>query len=233
MITERDIAKRFSATWLESFPVLSANFMRVFNESHISQYHGNQFVPILGHSDVVSEYGFFLAKLAFEEKIDLHDARISVPLHDTAFSNALSTFHNTSRVSDLPDNLSEEERKEGLQLASNILSFINSFNPTQVTFMPKVSGYGIIGACNADVSIDHTLFEIKTVKRTFRSKDLKQLILYLALGTISGEQEWSHAGLYNPRSGRFCRFNIAGLIGYLSGGRTPIDAFRRLLDSLS
>lgn len=232
MITERDIAKKFSSIWLESFPVLSPNFMRVFNESHISYFVGNKFVSITGHSDVVSEYGFYLAKIAFEEKVDLgHQDVLSVS--NRAFTSALSSVRNSVRVIDLPETLSDEEQREGVQLANNILSFVSSFHPKEVRFAPKLPGYGIVGECLADISIDDALFEIKTVKRNFRSKDLKQLILYLALGIIAGKENWSYAGLYNPRNGRYSRFSVDGLLGYLSGGRSSIDAFRHLLESMS
>lgn len=232
MISERDIANRFSAIWLESFPLLTPNFMRVFNESHISRFSNNAFVGITGHSDVVSEYAFYLAKRSFEHQVELDTLKRSLEARSDALSKALLSIRLSNKFTDIPDDLSEQQYEEGGLLAKNILSFILSFTPGVVKFTPRVPGYGIVGECWADISVDNILFEIKTVKRSFRSKDLKQLLLYLALASVAGQEDWLFAGLYNPRDGRYTKFGIDSLVGYLSGGRPSKEAFRSLLDSL-
>ena len=85
----------------------------------------------------------------------------------------------------------------------------------------------------ADLSISDTLFELKTVNRNFKSSDLKQLFIYIALRQVSEKENWRYAGLYNPRKGTYCKFNIKSLIFNLTGGKTPNEAFENLLNGLN
>ena len=76
------------------------------------------------------------------------------------------------------------------------------------------------------------MYEIKTVNRNFKSSDLKQLFIYLALRQVSEEENWKYAGLYNPRKGTYCKFNVKSLIYNLTGGQTPNETFDNLLNGL-
>jgi len=205
----------------------------VYNESHISYFADNRLTSIKGHADVVSEYGFLLAKFVHEQKLQLDPGDLPDEIEKTIFESALTSIKNSSRITELPEYLTQEEKLEGAQLAKNINAFISSFNSKNVTFAPTLPGYGLVRECLGDVSIDNCLIEIKTVSRNFRSKDLKQLIIYLALGAMAGKYNWTSAALYNPRSCRFSKFDVEGLVGYLAGGRPSLDAFRHFLDSLS
>jgi hypothetical protein len=231
VINERDIAEKFTPVWHEVLPLLTANFMRVFNESHIVMLPGSLKVKSTGHPDVISEYAYHLTRLSYERGVELND-ELGKDIKIEAFEASLGSILRSRRVTDIPEALNDVESNEGILLARNTRSFLNTLNDGTIVFGPTLPGYGIIASCAADVSIGKSLFEIKTVKRTFRSKDLKQLILYLALQSVTGQRKWEFAGLYNPRLGVYCRFNIDGMIGTLSGNRPPQEVFRDLLELL-
>ena len=67
------------------------------------------------------------------------------------------------------------------------------------------------------------MYEIKTVSQNFQSRDIRQLLIYLALQAATGDRRWLYGGLFNPREGVFCRFSVDWLVERLSGGRPPLD----------
>lgn len=228
MITERDIAAKFSAIWGQVFPMLTPNFMREFNNSWVKEFGKPKLVKLVGHHDVIAEFAFYLSKLSFDNKVVI--TKENRYLINQAFVQALTSIKATARDYEIPNHLNSKEIDEGIELASNISQFILSFKPKKIQFAPELKGYGIIGKCYADVRIDESLFEIKTVTRTFRSKDLKQLILYLALQSASGKTIYKRAGLYNPRRQIFATFEIEPFICSLSGYDSARSAFRELLE---
>tara|TARA_B110000046_G_scaffold8836_1_gene8984 strand:- start:2892 stop:3314 length:423 start_codon:yes stop_codon:yes gene_type:complete len=128
--------------------------------------------------------------------------------------------------------LKKPEVEEIEKICENTLEFIKITKKKKVEFKPKLKGYSFIPDLTADLSIDDTLYEIKTVNRNFKSSDLKQLFIYLALRQVSEEENWKYAGLYNPRRGTYCKFNVKSLIYNLTGGRTPNETFDSLLNGL-
>lgn len=227
MINERIISENFSSAWQEAFPMLNPNFMRVFNESRLKADY-NILIPPTGHSDVVAEFAFNIVKTSYKEKIKLSEINRSPQHISEAFESSLITIRSSTKPVVLPDKLTSEELEEGIALAKNIESFIKFLNgPVKIS--PNFLGHGIINTCNGDISVGNTLVEIKTVNRTFRSKDLKQLLVYLALQNATGINPWVNGALYNPRLGLFCKFNILSLVNYLSANKTPSEAFSELL----
>src|SRR6185369_5114135 len=63
MISERDIAEKFSVIWKQNFPLLSPNFIRIFNETQIEVVNTNP-VPTTDdvRYDLISESAFNLSE---------------------------------------------------------------------------------------------------------------------------------------------------------------------------
>ena len=99
--------------------------------------------------------------------------------------------------------------------------------------LTMVRGNGLLSSCFADLSVGSTLFEVKTVARPFHSRDLRQLLVYLALQSATGERRWDNGGLFNPRLSVFCTFSIDWLVTRLSGGRPPKMVFTDFVQSLA
>lgn len=232
MISERDIAEKFSVVWKQHFPLLTANFIRVFNEAQVKKINN----PIPIHEDVrydlVSETAFNLAEIvSYGTKSTLEYLSEKKELEQLVEQTA-KTIWKSGNYTTKELRISSIEEDEIGKICNNILDFAKSFQTGDIQFKPKLKGYGFIPDLTADLCIDDTLFEIKTVNRNFKSSDLKQLFIYLALKQVDREPMWKYAGLYNPRRGTYCKFNIKSLIFNLTGGKSPNEAFDDLLSSL-
>lgn len=233
MITERDIAEKFSIIWKQNFPLLTPNFMRVFNEAQIDMINLKS-IPTNDEIryDLVSELAFNLAAELIETDITPGQFFIDYTSVIQLVSKTARNIWKSGNYSQEDLKLNESEECESILICSNIIEFVNKIKKENHVFMPKLKGYGVIPDLIADISIDDTLYEIKTVNRNFRSSDLKQLLIYLALQQVTGEMKWRNGGLYNPRRGVYCKFNIKSLIYNISGGKSSNEVFENLLDSL-
>lgn len=234
MISERDISEKFSVIWKQNFPLLTSNFIRVFNNTQIEDINNFQIDSIDGvRYDLVSEAGFNLAEIAVKNKVDTFDFIAINENVSTLISRTAKSIWKSGKY--LPSDLeiSNDEKNDIIKVANNILEFIDKINGDVVLFRPKLKGYGFIPDLEGDLLVDETLYEVKTVNRNFKSSDMKQLFIYLALKQVSNEGAWKYGGLYNPKRGLYCRFNVKSLIYNLSGGATPNEVFENLLNGLT
>lgn len=233
MISERDIADKFSAIWKQNFPLLTPSFIKVLNENHVEVINT---CPVLVESqirfDLVSEIAFSLSELVFHGKISIDDISSSGGFLLNLAKITARNIWASDDIFSVNPSLSHEEMIDIVLIVKNTIEFINKHKGSTVEFRPKLSGYGFIPDLSGDILIDSTLYEIKTVKRNFRSSDLKQLFIYLALKQVKDHKCWKEAGLYNPRRGTYCKFNVKAMISKLSGGRTPNETFENLLNEL-
>lgn len=233
MISERDISEKFSAIWKQNLPLMTPSFMRVFNEAQIKKINKNP-IPTSENVryDIVAETSFNLSEIATIEdkkikKIIKDSKRFKKIVSDTAKS-----IWTTGNYKKKDLKLEKSEVEEIQKICENTFEFIEKTKKKKVEFKPKLRGYSFIPDLEGDLSIDDTLYEIKTVNRNFKSSDLKQLFIYLALKQVSAEENWKYAGLYNPRKGTYCKFNVKSLIYNLTGGQTPNETFENLLNGL-
>lgn len=233
MISERDISEKFSAIWKQNFPLLTPNFIRVFNDTQITAINIKQIIAVDEvRYDLVSETAFNLAELAFLNKVTPLEAFTEREQRKIVEETARSIWKSGNySTNDL--NITEIEKQEIISIAANTLEFIEKMDGQDIIFKPKLKGYSFIPDLYGDISIGDSLFEIKSVNRNFKSSDLKQLFIYIALRQVSEIENWKYAGLYNPRKGVYCKFNIKNLIFKLTGGITPNEAFENLLNGLN
>jgi hypothetical protein len=234
MISERQIAEKFTTIWKQHFPLLTPQFMRVFNESRVQM--ANESVLQKSENvryDIVSELAFNITALSFEKELPVDQVLND---KDTLKKLTLETARaiwKSGNYSGADLVLRSEEIVECQLICDNTVEFVNLQKNDEVTFKPVVKGYGFLTSLVADLTIDDTLYEVKTVNRNFRSSDLKQLLIYLALQQVTGTQSWKFGGLYNPRTGTYCKFNVKGLVYNLSGGKSPNEVFESLLNNLT
>ena len=233
MISERDISEKFSAIWKQNFPLLTTNFIKVFNDSKISLI--NSKVIELKEDiryDLISEISFNLAEQVFTTKKKIQSIIGNSTKFDLIVTGTAQSIWKSGNYSNKDLELSSLEIEEITLITKNILEFISNNNGENVIFKPKLMGYGFIPDLQGDISIDDTLYEIKTINRNFKSSDLKQLFLYLALKQVTNTENWTNAGLYNPRKGIYYKFNVKKMVYKLTGGKTPNEAFENLLNGL-
>lgn len=134
-----------------------------------------------------------------------------------------------NRVSGFP--FSEIALEEALAISKNIEA-VSTTLPGSARFFPSVRGAGVIRRCEADLAIGCLLIEVKAVSRRFMAKDMKQLLVYLALDAADTKR-WSKGCILNPRLGLWCEFDVEELVQFLSGGQSSAVTFSDLLEGLS
>lgn len=237
MISERQLARKFPGLWGEVVPMLTPHFVQVFNEAYCRKVTpGIKAVPVSAETDPsrVAEFAFQVARLAFEQAVSFENLAESVSLLEKAESRTLfllKEYQTPKRQMDYP--LSESERAEALLIVENYAIFLAGFGETHIEFSPSLPGSGFVDSCRADLSIGECLYEVKTVDRHIAGKDIRQLLVYLALQAATGTMRWSHAGFLNPRRGLVYEFALHKLIPILSGGRLLSEVFYDLVRALS
>lgn len=233
MISERNIAEKFTAIWRQNFPLLSSSFIRVFNETQLKEINTT---PVITNEevryDLVAEISFNLSELSTKDNISIDNILDDQLKLEPIIKHTAKTIWTSGNYSNEDLVLTDEEISDIKCISNNILEFIEKEGGDNVEFRPKVKGYGFIPDLEGDLSIGNTLYELKTVKRNFKTSDLKQLFIYLALRQVSDVENWSYAGLYNPRKGLFCKLDIKKTIYNLSGGKSPNETFENLLNGL-
>jgi hypothetical protein len=241
-MNERDVAKGFASHWGEFFPMLSANFINAFNEAYPQPIFGTKgivrSIPFRGdphHADLVAEFSFALAAAAHTAGIPVKVLTSDDEAKERALVAAIENIRAHRGGGALPLlELNRSEQLESIKIARVYESFLALWPTSEVVeFSPQLAGFGVLGSCQADLSVGQTLYEVKTVSRNFHSRDLRQLIVYLALGAASGVERWKYGGLLNPREGVFCRFSVDWLIARLSGGQPPRLVLEDFLQALS
>lgn len=240
MISEKIIAKEFNGLWEQALPLLTPNFVSLFNAAYsvdltelpATRFRNIPVNPAIEKHDLVAELSFQLAKVAFIEQINAAQIKAGDAIFDLALSEAIK-FLKRYRHIDSFDLLKPNEISEAINIACQYDHFLAHILGKEIEFSPAISGAGFLGLCYGDLSIDDTLYEIKAVSRNIAGKDIKQLILYLALQYSTGNKKWIYAGFFNPRKAIYYRFSIDHLIYRTSGGRSSPEVFIDITDYLS
>lgn len=204
---------------------------------HLLNEYGVALAPVESReqtrdSAVVSEFAYHLAKEAFSLSLSVQDAFNDNDECNKAQSRAVGLVNMYEGASVPPDMvLNVAELEEGLELALRYEAFVRHFGSAErCIFQIPIQGAGFLRACEADMAIGDCLIEIKTVKRSLAGKDIRQLIIYLALSAASKKTIWQHAGFFNPRRASYHKFRTTELIELLSGGKSTVDVFAELID---
>jgi hypothetical protein len=243
MISERKFARSFTGFWMELLPLLTPKFVHIINDAfkiHLTDENGEPLRPIQKNSKirdlaVIAEFAFYISQLSIQEGQKVAEIINNDKYFDKAQRDAyevVKRYEGGTVNLNLP--LISEEIEEGLALALNYERFfeINCKNK-EIEFGPIISGAGFISECKADISVGNTLFEVKTVDRNVAGKDIRQLVLYLALQGITGNRKWTHAGFFNPRRAVYHEFRVDDVIRQMSGGKASLEIFQELIDFVS
>ena len=238
MISERQLVGGFQQLWGEVLPLLTPHFVHVFNEAYrqpLKKADGTP-VPAVPNGvatdpSLVAEYAFHLVRLAHEYSIPLSDIGQNKELLSEAGANALALIREyESHEGKAPETLNSGELAESLLLVNNYERFLLGRAEEVIEFSPHIPGAGFVDACNGDLSVSNALFEVKTVNRNIAGKDLRQLLVYLALQAATGTRRWSEAGLFNPRRALVYEFSIDKVIPIMSGGRWSTEVFELMVE---
>jgi hypothetical protein len=240
MSTERSFATSFYDFWQEILPLLTPSCVHLLNSGHeelLLDEYGDEFRLVESYegtrdSAIVSEFAYHLAKEACRRTLSVGEAFHDNDIRSLAQASAIEIVNRYEGVRILTDaNLNESELNEGLELATRYQSFIDQLGGSEAcTFEIPIQGAGFLAACYADLALGDYLVEVKTVKRSLAGKDIRQLIVYLALSSATRRPFWHFVGFFNPRRGAYHRFETTELIEFLSGGKSMVDVFAELID---
>ena len=243
MISERTFARSFPTFWSDLLPLLTPRFVHLINVGFCHNLKNENDLPVdpikksnaIRDPAVISEFAFFLSKFSIEKEIDIDElARIKEMSEQAEYMayEVVEKYEGGEISLSLP--LLQAEKDEGVALARNYQLFFSQYRKDQqIEFGPTIQGAGFLSKCKADISIGNTLFEVKTVDRNLAGKDIRQLIVYLALQNATGNSRWNRAGFFNPRKSIFHEFSVSEIIQQMAGGRSAPDVFREMIDFIA
>ncbi len=130
-----------------------------------------------------------------------------------------------------PDGLSSVDQQIAILVGENlvqILHLIEQENPEKkLQQSPIISGFQWIASGHGDFSIARKLIEVKCTARNFGSADLRQILMYWILSSLSsieaGQTEWQSAILVNPRRCKLVEISFNELIEVTAAGKSKIE----------
>jgi hypothetical protein len=227
MISERKFSKSFSSFWNELLPTADS-FVRRMN---LSLYRyclptESKLETDRDRRSVINELSFRLfmevakgKELSFNDKMEL----------SVKVSNYIEKLAPNINI-DLP--ISEEELKEAESLSSSLADYFLDSRISELNFWPSFRGCGRIHTCKGDIISNDKLIEVKAGDRHFRITDIRQIITYLSLNSISKQYVIEHIALVNPRKGLSFETTVEILIEDCSL-KKPVDVFGDIIDFLS
>jgi len=227
MISERKFSNSFSSFWKELLPTADS-FVRRMNLS-LERYclpTESRLEVNRDRRSVVNELSFRLfMSLAKGKKLSVND-KMKMSLEVSHYIERLAPNINIDQP------ISKEEIEEAESLSSALTQYFSNDELDKLWFWPVFRGCGRINSCRGDIISNDKLVEVKAGDRHFRITDVRQVIAYLALNSISKQYEIQHIALVNPRKGLFFETTVEDLIKECSQ-RKPVDVFGDIIDFLS
>lgn len=239
MISERAFAHSFDSFWKELLPFLNPSFVSIFNEAYEHQLTDSDGVEIevlpipegVEYPDLIAEFAFRLARLAHHRALSFEQTEQSQELIEEAEAEALNLIlRYDNKLPTSTTGLTRIERDEGLRLAWRYQHLYRNFPAnSKVDFCPQFPGAGFLDSCEGDLGIASCLVEVKTTVRKPSGKDLRQILIYLALSANAGKHHWKEFGIFNPRRGTLHRTEVDSFVLRISGGLPPSEVFAELI----
>lgn len=223
--------------------MLTPSFMKIFNASYVRKMASEDAFRKMTVRSVerCSDFPDFISELAMHLANGAHLARLQIETLNEEGCVVVDAWRAAQDVIKKYEGIvdsnvhgfafSDVAFYEALAIAKNIEA-VSVVLPGLVRFFPDLRGAGVIRRCQADLAVGCHLIEVKAVNRRFAAKDLKQLLVYLALDAAH-RRRWRKGCVLNPRLGTWCQFDVEELIRFISCGESSAVAFAKLHDGLS
>lgn len=215
MIDASYFSSSYNAFWNEHVPACES-FIRYVNVHGVIKYVNGIFSDEkLRRPQFIAEYAFSV----FSQRVSAGLRKSSVgeaDLAKKAYEETIKRISSYGNKANLRRRLSKYEIYELFEIDQNLQAFFD-FKFDGILTRPLFKGCGYIDQSEGDLIHNKTLYEIKTVDRSFRGVDIKQLITYAALNFSSQQFDIDSIGIINPRRGVFCRYSIDSVCSELSG----------------
>ncbi|MCC5641201.1 hypothetical protein LC593_36440 [Nostoc sp. CHAB 5844] len=213
MIDAATFASLFNAFWRSAAPTCEL-FVRDVNIGKISRFD----IPLAGkHSPLVApfiaETGFSrFALMASQPEL----ASDSDRLYELALRQAEKRLRGYQDADANPPTLTASDKSDAIAISDRLAIFFR--HPTKpIVLRPLFSGCGFVDNSEGDIRWGSTLFEVKSVERTFRSVDIYQLFTYYSLSVSEGNSDIDSVGIVNPKRGVSFEIDIEDLSREISG----------------
>lgn len=218
MLSERQFSGAFSDWWRWMAPRLGSRLMRSLaaTECPYRVRWEKPFQPSAPSAD-----NHLVAELAFGLFYESHVQGVCVPslskaavarVGDQALQRLSALSGNSAGSMSLA---SAEHFSDAIALALRLEAYVVE-RGSNIIVQPKLRGLGLLHPCNADLLVCDELIEVKMGTTWFRSKDLRQLLVYLALARADPSFQIGACALVNPRTGLALQFSTEGLIRAIS-----------------
>lgn len=206
MISAERFAQVSGSYWKSLFPKME-NFVR-FSNGGASQYaEGIELLSDPNRHIVISETAFVLWRRHLEgQEEDL----------DSAFTEASSRLSVVWDQGDFSQKLEEGEAVEVTRILSNMAAIEGHLGLSDIRVEPHLPGCGVVSGGSPDfygrllgATRDLTVIgEFKTVNRSFRSVDYRQVVVYLVLHWAATRELLDLLWLANPLRGTLVPIDV-------------------------
>ncbi|QGY79187.1 hypothetical protein [Sphingorhabdus lacus] len=206
MISSAQFASSHHSFWSDCFPALE-NYVRVINAGGYERSFNELSWPIAPlRSALVSEVAFCMRR------------HPSLTISD-AFSEAKIRLANLPGVPVDDQQLSSDEAKAATDLAHRIGIMAQRIagNNIPLQYDPLFSGCGLLNHSRGDIRTTDVIIEVKSVDRTFRSTDFRQLITYIFQDRSTGSSTIKKLAILNARRGIFFGAQLSDFVSDTSG----------------
>lgn len=206
MISSTQFSSSHHSFWLDAFPVLE-NYVRLINSGGYERiYTELSWTVDPAKSAIASEAAFCLAR---NESLNIGEA----------FNEAYSRISRLPGVKHDDFTLNSNDEVAIRALSNRIRSMIKSVagQSEHIIYEPKFLGCGLIANSFGDVISNGTLIELKSVDRSFRSTDFRQLLLYVLLNFCAQGEIISSIAIINARRGIYFIQDLSDFIDHTSG----------------
>lgn len=227
MISERKFSNSFSSFWNELLPIADS-FVRRMNLSLERYCQPTESVLAIDgdRRSVINELSFRLFMIRSKGNKLSSNEKIELSITVSKYIEKLAPNINIA----LP--ISNDELNEAESLSSSLAAYFSSREIQSLMFWPDFRGCGRIHACKGDIISNNKLIEVKAGDRHFRITDIRQMITYLSLNSISKQYTIDNIALVNPRNGLSFETSVEVMIEDCSR-RKAVDVFGDIIDFLS
>jgi hypothetical protein len=213
VISAERFAQVAGSYWSALLPGLT-QFVRASNQNAL-QYADRLFLnSVPSRHAVVSEMAFLLWG---QHHVGVRDLDL-----EKTFSLASTRLGLKWDGDPYPTELQDTEAHEALLLLGNLKQFDATFDFTSMVVEPRLSGCGVVAGGTPDFVAERDgpagtvdiIGEIKTVQRTFRSTDYRQMIAYLVLNFAANHRIADILLLVNPLNGTLVSIDVGSFFWF-------------------
>ena len=216
MLSERQLARGFSYVWRQWAPHLDARLLATLRPGGDWSHAVRNWAPMMQanvpakQNDLVAEIAFGLFCAGIEDPQRPFD-KFPEAETESIVADALERVALLRRAEVISrTSIGSTHMTDACELAARLRSHLAEFDGKPLVHEP-LEGAGVLSACHPDVIQGDAIIEVKMSQLSFRSADLRQLLIYAAMAHWN-DRPARKLALVNPRLGLSWRFDVDELV---------------------